>query len=119
MNGTTNQNVMIIVPPTMSNMDVSLLLSLYPIPKDAKNKTIGNTPNIGPLCCVSICKKPSPVWPTIVSMTSIENNVTAIPASSVEIVLLLLLLLVDPVCSRLKKFFIITILEDGLLNVVC
>lgn len=119
MNGTTNQNVMIIAPPTMSNMDVSLLLSLYPITKDAKNRTIGNTPNIGPLCCVSICKKPSPVWPTIVSMTSIENNVTAVPASSVEIVLRLLLLLADLVCSCLKKFFITITLEHELLNVVC
>jgi hypothetical protein len=33
---------MIIAPPTMSNIEVSLLLSLYRNPNDAKNKT---TPN--------------------------------------------------------------------------
>jgi hypothetical protein len=38
---------MIIVPPAKSDIDVSLLLWLYPIPKDAKNKISDDIPNIG------------------------------------------------------------------------
>jgi len=78
---------MIITPHTTSNVEVSVLLILNPIQKDAKNKKTGSAPNNDPLCRVSIDKKPSPV---IVSMTSIENNATAIPASSRESFLLLL-----------------------------
>jgi len=44
----------------MSNIEVSLLLILYPNPKDAKHKKIGDIPNIDSLRCVSIDNKPCP-----------------------------------------------------------
>ena len=85
-----NIDVPIIAPPAMSKTVVIFAFSPNPIPKETKNKTIVDAPNIIPLWAALIGKKPCLLpCATAASAMYVSNNIIATMASISEILFLL------------------------------
>jgi hypothetical protein len=114
-----NIDVPIIAPPAMSKTVVIFAFSPNPIPKETKNKTIVDAPNIIPLWAALIGKKPCLLpCATAASAMYVSNNIIATMASISEILFLLFfvckyILVHDSIISeRLYNIYVLTEQEE-------